>query len=196
MTIKRPKVGRDDPFVAAVIGWFAETLAVEKPHVETPVYLVGGLAVRCYAPSRVTEDFEFFSDGARIALPPTSLTVSHGGRTYRIVHEPQHNPAFGALHDGYADRSIRLVGNPGDLVRLHVLHPVDIAITKLQRKSDADEQDIMALAGTGSFSASDLSCLGEEAIADIIGNRQMARLNLRDLVERIEREIPKQERTL
>jgi hypothetical protein len=82
----------------------------------------------------------------------------------------------GCLAGGVA---VRLAGEGGGF-RLSVLHPVDLALTKVVRFEAHDRADIEALARTGTFDAEALLLLGEEAMGDMVGDARFARLNLRD----------------
>lgn len=168
---------RDDPFVRAVVDYFRRFAASCTLSHPIEGYLAGGLGVRCYAGARATGDM--FFPGARVLIPPdTVLLVRADGRERALIFDHQYTPDFGLLHPDYAERAVDLA-TIGAL-RLRVLHPVDLAVTKLARFQDHDRADIAVLARTGSFDREALARLGEEAMAYAVGNLAFARENLAD----------------
>lgn len=91
-------------------------------------------------------------------------------------------------HDPFV--AVPLAGREGSPFRLNVLHPLDLALSKVARFADHDRADIAALATLGVFDADALLRLGEEALAYAVGNPTFARLNLRDAAEIVAREHP------
>ena len=176
-------VRRDDPFVHALVDYFDRFGAACNPH-RHPVhgYLAGGLGVRCYAGTRVTGDIDMFFTGARVLIPPnTTVLVSHGGAEHSLVFDHQYTPDFGLLHPDYDQRAVGLVSS--GRMHLLVLHPVDLAITKIARFQDHDRADVAVLAATRSFDGLALVRLAEEAMAYAIGNLAFVRANLADALD-------------
>jgi hypothetical protein len=176
---------RDDPFVRAVVGHF-ERFAAEHGPLAGSVqgYLAGGLGVRCHAGMRVTGDIDMFFVGGRILMPPnTTILVRAAGREHGLVFDQQYTPDFGLLHPDHGQRAIELASLAEGRLKLLVLHPVDLAVTKIARFQDHDREDIAALARTGAFDAPALGTLGEEAMAYAIGNLSFARANLAEACE-------------
>jgi uncharacterized nucleotidyltransferase DUF6036 len=184
---------RDDPFVRALVDYFSR-FATECGPPPRPVrgYLAGGLGVRCYAGTRVTGDIDMFFTGGRVLIPPnTTVLVSHQGGEHSLVFDHQYTPDFGLLHPDYDQRAVGLAAS--SWLELLVLHPVDLAITKVARFQDHDRSDIAALAGTRSFDRLALARLAEEAMAYAIGNLTFVRANLTgalDIVSTVQAERP------
>jgi hypothetical protein len=171
---------RHDPFVRAVADRLAALAGDARPGLASAGYLAGGVAVRCYADARTTDDVDVFFRGARLLVPPnTTFEVRSGGRAYSLTFDQQYTPDFGLLHPDFEERAVRLAGEGGGF-RLSVLHPVDLALTKVVRFEAHDRADIEALARTGTFDAEALLLLGEEAMGYMVGDARFARLNLRD----------------
>jgi hypothetical protein len=146
--------------------------------------LAGGVAVRCYIGSRTTGDIDMFFTGGRVLMPPNSaVLVSADGIDYSLVFDHQYTPDFGLLHPDYADRAVDLPAPGGEGFLMSVLHPVDLAITKVVRFQDHDRADIAALARLAAFDAEALARLGEQALALAVGDPSFVRLNLRDAAE-------------
>jgi hypothetical protein len=137
--------------------------------------------VRCYTGSRITGDIDMFFAGGRVLMPPNSVVlVSADGADYSLVFDHQYTPDFGLLRPDYADRAVDLPAPDGDGFPLSVLHPVDLAITKVARLQDHDRADIAALARLGVFDAQALARLGEQALGFAVGDLSFVRMNLRD----------------
>ena len=125
-----------------------------------------------------------FFRGGRLLIPPnTSVEVRAGGRAYSLVFDHQYTPDFGLLHPDYPERAIDLPAHGGGGFPMRVLHPLDLAITKVARLQDHDRADIAALASLDVFDAEAVARLGEEAMGYAVGDLAFVRLNLRDAVE-------------
>jgi hypothetical protein len=84
-----------------------------------------------------------------------------------------YNPTFGLLHENHDRDAVEWtgIGNEKRRIHLHVLSPVDLAVTKISRYSPQDREDILALANAGLFSADQLHDRATEALGDYIGDR-------------------------
>jgi len=69
-----------------------------------------------------------------------------------------------------------------DQIRVHVLSPVDLAVSKIARFADNDKEDIAALVRLGLTSADEIERRATSALAGYIGGQAMLKLNLRDAV--------------
>jgi hypothetical protein len=176
---------RGDPFVEAVVAFLARLRAgIGAPLGGLRGYLAGGLAVRCYTGSRTTGDIDMFFTGGRVLIPPNSaVLVSADGTDHSLVFDHQYTPDFGLLHPDYADRAVDLPAPGGEGFPTSVLHPVDLAITKVARFQDHDRADIAALARLAAFDAEALARLGEQALGFAVGDPSFVRSNLRDAAE-------------
>ena len=176
---------RDDPFVAAVIAYLDDLGArAGASAAGVHAFLAGGLAVRCYSSARTTADIDMFFVGGRVLIPPNTTVVVQTDRgTFSLAFDHQYTPDFGLLHPGYAGRAVTLSTPDQAGFAMHVLHPVDLAITKVARFQDHDRSDIGALAQLGAFDTELFSHLAEEAMAYAVGDPAFVRLNLRDAAE-------------
>lgn len=96
---------------------------------------------------------------------------------------------LGSFHPDWKKDSI-FVGQIGDIM-IHVINPLDLAVSKLGRFQDRDRQDIEILAQHRLFTSDQLHARGAEAIEEYVGDTTFIQYNLREAVEmvrRIERE--------
>jgi hypothetical protein len=156
-----------------------ERLALRIP---VNVYLAGGMAVHLYTASRVTSDVDA-EFGARVHLPNdlmVEVTLEDG--TQQVVYlDTNYNSTFALLHEDYLDDST-LVDFGLDQIRVHVLSPVDLAVSKIARLADNDKDDIAALVRLGLTSANEIEQRGTSALDSYVGGQGLLKLNLRDAV--------------
>jgi hypothetical protein len=146
------------------------------------VYLAGGMAVHLYTANRVTTDVDA-EFGARVFLPNdlmVEVTLEDGSRQL-IYLDTTYNSTFALMHEDYLDDAI-----PVDLgvkpFRVHVLSPVDLAVSKIARFADNDKEDIAALVRLGLTTADAIEQRAASALAGYVGGQAMLRLNLQDAV--------------
>lgn len=156
-----------------------ERLALEQP---INVYLAGGMAVHLYTAERVTTDVDAeFS--ARIFLPRDLVVEAEleNGEPAAIYFDTNYNSSFALMHEDYTQDAV-----PVDLglskLRVHLLSPVDLAVSKIARLADNDKEDIAALVRLGLTSSAEIEKRANEALAGFVGGLQMLTLNLRDAV--------------
>lgn len=156
-----------------------ERLSLRSP---VNVYLAGGMAVHLYTASRVTSDVDA-EFGGRVYLPNdlmVEVTLEDG--TQQVVYlDTNYNSTFALMHEDYLDDSIP-VDLGMDQIRVHVLSPVDLAVSKIARFADNDKDDIAALVRLGLTSADEIEHRATSALAGYIGGQAMLKLNLRDAV--------------
>ncbi len=74
------------------------------------------------------------------------------------------------MHEDAHDDAWRLAPDGMDAVRVLVLQPVDLAISKLMRFSKIDRGDILQLAKDGLITAAAFRKRAEEALPGYVGN--------------------------
>lgn len=146
------------------------------------VYLAGGMAVHLYTASRVTTDVDA-EFGARVYLPNdlmVEVTLEDG--TEQIVYlDTNYNSTFALMHEDYLDDAIP-VDLGVDQIRVYVLSPVDLAVSKIARFADNDKEDIAALVRLGLTSADEIERRATDALVGYVGGQAMLEMNLRDAV--------------
>lgn len=154
-------------------------LALQQP---LTAYLAGGMAVHLYTGKRVTSDVDAeFS--ARVLIPGDLMVevIDDGGDTRLVYFDTNYNPMFALLHEHYQQDAIEVSMGLAH-IRLRVLSPVDLAVSKIARFAPNDREDIQDLVRLGLVSADAIEARGSEALTGYIGNTSMIRLNLRDAV--------------
>lgn len=145
-------------------------------------YLAGGMAVHLYTGLRVTNDVDV-EFTARILIPNDLMVeVSDDAGDPQLIHfDTNYNPMFALLHEDYQQDAVEV---PFGLenIRLRVLSPVDLAVSKIARFAPNDQEDIQALVRLGLTSADAIEARGREALTGYIGNLGMVEFNLRDAV--------------
>ena len=166
----------------------AERLSLSSP---VNVFLAGGMAVHLYTGSRVTTDVDA-EFGARVYLPNdlmVEVTLEDG--TQQVVYlDTNYNSTFALMHEDYLEDAIP-VDLGVDQIRVHVLSPVDLAVSKIARFADNDKEDIAALVRLGLTTADEIEQRATSALVGCVGGLAMLKLNLRDAVasaRRVERE--------
>lgn len=139
------------------------------------MYLAGGLAVNYYCGTRYTEDVDA-SFSTRFILPK-NLTVNYrrpDGTDAFIYFDHNYNTSLALLHEDFEvdSREWTGIGNEGRKVELRVFSPIDLAVSKIDRFSPRDREDILALASERLFKVDHLRERAHEAIAHFIGNKR------------------------
>ena len=153
-----------------------------EPGLPVTLYLAGGMAVHLYTGTRVTTDVDAEFD-ARIAVPNDLVVrvVLEDGEEQTLYFDTGYNPMFSLMHEAYQDDAIEL-----DLglerLRVRVLSPLDLAVSKLARFADNDREDVRALVEAGLVTAAALESRSREALAGFVGGASMVRANVDDAV--------------
>ena len=163
----------------ALLRQLEERLALQSP---LKVFLAGGMAVHLYTASRVTTDVDA-EFGSRVFLP-SDLVVDvrlEDGTRELLYFDTNYNATFALMHEDYLDDAIALdMGVPQ--IRLYVLSPLDLAVSKIARFADNDKEDIAGLVRLGLTTANEIEQRATQAMAGYVGGLPMLRLNLRDAV--------------
>lgn len=178
---------RADPaFVQAferLLGEFVRTISRSERKVDLPMrmYLAGGTAVHFYTGVRLSDDVDaVFSDKILI---PADMTVIYKDRdgTARSVHfDPNYNETYALLHeDAHHDAPpLKLENVDSTIVRVHMLRPLDLAVSKMARFSEIDRGDIQELARSGLIDAAGLRERATEALSYFVGDPAAVRTSI------------------
>ncbi|MDP2759901.1 MAG: DUF6036 family nucleotidyltransferase [Sideroxyarcus sp.] len=149
---------------------------------EMDVYIAGGIAVHLYTGVRVTSDVDAeFSKRFLLPKDMIELVDVGNGELVGLHIDPNYNSSFALLHEDYLDDAIP-VGIQADMLRVHILSPVDLAVSKISRLSDIDRGDIEALAAAGLVTAEQIEARAHDALGGYVGNQRMILVNIKDAV--------------
>ena len=165
---------------------------VAKDKLPIVMYVAGGAAEFFYTGARVSEDID--AAFSRRILLPDDLEVSYQGgdgipRTLYI--DRQYNETFALLHeDAHVDSvPLRLEGIDPGVVEVRLFAPVDLAVSKIARFAEHDQEDIAALARRGLLKHGRLRKRAEEALGGYVGNLDRVKTSIKlacDIVAREE----------
>lgn len=162
-----------------LFGQLEARLALNRP---LAVYLAGGMAVHLYTANRVTTDVDA-EFGARVLIPNDLMVevTLEDGSPQVIYLDTNYNSTFALMHEDYQDEAIP-VDLGLDKIKLYVLSPVDLAVSKIARLADNDREDIQELVRHGLTTATEIEQRATSALAGYIGGQAMLHHNLRDAV--------------
>lgn len=149
------------------------------------MFLAGGMAVNFHCGTRYTEDVDA-TFSARLLLPARQMTVDYvrnDGTPALLYFDANYNDTFALMHPDYREESVDWegIGNESRLVRLRVLNPLDLAVSKISRSSSQDLEDIRALSSLGLFTRDELRARAFEALDFYVGNTVW----VRDTIEKV-----------
>jgi len=139
------------------------------------MYLAGGLAVHHYCGTRYTNDIDA-SFSQKLLLPAKDLVAAYLNAEHKpepLYFDANYNPDFALMHPDHRESAIEWkgLGNEKRKIKLFVLLPVDLAVSKLARYSEQDREDIAALAEAGLFTEQELRARAREALEYFVGNK-------------------------
>jgi hypothetical protein len=169
----------------------ARRIDVALPDLKEPVKMIiaGGVAVNFYCGSRSTTDVDA-SFSRRIALPE-DLVVPYetpDGKLLTVHLDTNYNTTFAVMHEDYEQDAIavELKDFVGKNIKLYLLSPVDLAVSKITRFEGPDRGDIAALAQANLVNPKDVAERAEDAISYYVGSLDRVRGNLREALKIIE----------
>jgi hypothetical protein len=140
------------------------------------------MAVHLYTASRVTTDVDA-EFGSRIFIPSDLIVdvTLEDGTLQSVYFDTNYNSSFALMHEDYQADAIPLdIGV--EQIRLHVLSPLDLAVSKIARFAENDKEDIAELVRLGLTTADAIEQRATSALDGYVGGLAMLRLNLRDAV--------------
>jgi Nucleotidyltransferase of unknown function (DUF6036) len=147
------------------------------------VYLAGGMAMHLYTGARVTTDVDA-EFAARIHVPSDLLvdvTLEDGSKEVVYI-DTNYSPTFALMHENYR-ASATLVDLGLSYMNVYVLSPVDLAVSKISRFAENDQEDIAELVMLGLTTAEDIEDRANDALIGYVGGISMLKCNLRDTLE-------------
>jgi hypothetical protein len=145
--------------------------------VSIQVFVAGGVAVNYYAGIRSTRDLDLFF--SHPILPDWKRMVATLDDNQILYADPNYNPGFGLLHPDFEEAAVLWEGFQSIQLKLKLLSPLDLAVSKLSRFSDIDRGDIIALGGY--FTARDFEVRVQESLKYYVGSTQWIQKDLEEI---------------
>ena len=144
-------------------------------------WLAGGWAVHYHTAHRMSGSVDI-SWSHKVAIPRDlqAFEISDPGRAIGrrvVIMDGGIGDVMGSYPPEWEERSSAIFGY-GDMI-LHVMDPVDLAVSKLGRLDERDQGDIHELARAGLVDAELFGKRAREALACYVGNCPFVRDNLR-----------------
>jgi hypothetical protein len=185
---------KGDPQLRQAVGEIIHRISANLPNLKEPVkmYLAGGIAVNFYTGYRPTVDIDA-SFSHRLLLPkPEDLVVSYedaDGKPRMVFFDVNFNLSFALMHPDFEKDAFKVDGNEFDdsKIDLHILSPVDLALSKVARLEQNDKEDIAELARHNLIEAKSLEERAVEALKYYVGNQSLLLLNLQEATDIIRR---------
>ena len=146
------------------------------------MYVAGGAAQLFYTGARVSEDID--ASFSRRILLPDNLEVAYAdadGTARMLYLDRQYNETFALLHEDVHDDSlpVKIEGVNPAIIDVRAFAPVDLAVSKIARFADHDQDDIRALARAGLIMADEVRERAEQALGNYVGNLASVKTSIR-----------------
>lgn len=179
-----------------IIERIERSLKVSGAKLTEPVkmFIAGGTALHFYTGARISEDID--ATFSRRLLLPQDLQVSYNdadGTPRLLYFDRQYSDSFGLIHDD-ADRDSRPLNVPGvdpSLIDVRLFTPLDLAVSKLARFEEVDQNDIRRLAQAGLLDVDPFRVRAGEALGGYIGVRDRVQLSIELACKIINESSPK-----
>ena len=146
------------------------------------MYVAGGAAQLFYTGARVSEDID--ASFSRRILLPDNLEVAYvdaDGAARVLYFDRQYNESFALLHEDVHHDSlpVKIDGVDSAIIDVRAFAPVDLAVSKIARFADHDQDDIRALARAGLIMADEVRERAEQALGNYVGNLASVKTSIR-----------------
>ncbi|MFO7750151.1 MAG: DUF6036 family nucleotidyltransferase [Desulfobacteraceae bacterium] len=147
-------------------------------------FIAGGVAVHLWTAYRVSIDVDtMFSHNIHIPQDLNVFYLDENHESQIIQFDYTYSPTFGLLHPDFKERTVPLAEKSCRNIQLNVLSPVDLAITKLSRFAEKDQEDIQRLINFDLLGDPDsFEELVEDALSYYIGDDTMIKFNIDDVL--------------
>ena len=148
-------------------------------------WLAGGFAVHFYTAYRMSDDVDI-KWSHKIAIPPDMQTFEmdppgSAADAGVVVMDGSFSDVMGSFPPEWEARSQEV--HRFDNMVLHVIDPVDLAVSKVARFTERDREDIQALAERGLIDQETFARRADEALEHYVGDLTFVRYNVRDAME-------------
>lgn len=151
---------------------------VNAPEHSVFAYIFGGCAVHLYTGARASADLDTEIHSVDIVRDDLQLVLQQIEPVYYndadglptvLSFDENFNTTLGPLHEDYRDRAVVLERTPGSPLAVYLPSPEDLALSKLGRFTDVDQDDIVSLMSLENSSWDLLSNLVEEVSGYYVG---------------------------
>ena len=169
----------------------SERLELDPDADPVHAYVAGGVAVNYWTGHRMSDDVDL-KWSHRVPIPPDMQTFEVPDKSapigWRLV----------TIDGGFADSMGSFPPDweqeAGEIARvgrfaLHVISPLDLAVSKIARFQDNDREDIRQLAAHGLLDPERFEKRAMEALDYYIGNTNFVMINLRDALKIVRKEL-------
>ncbi len=152
---------------------------------ETPLHILGGFVVTViYKAQRTTSDLDAINMAHR--FPGLQELAGIGSKLHK-KHKVYIDPVGVAqLPENYEERLTEVFDGNFDKLKLLALDPYDIALTKLERNSERDREDVRHLAKVVPFDLEVLTSRYKDELRIYVKNERREDLTLKLWIEMIE----------
>ena len=195
MTVTPPELRPDAEYLkafATIMSRIETALGAKRPAKPVVACVAGGAALHFYTGARFSNDIDA-KIMARVLLNAQDLQVAYrgeDGHARLLYFDTQYNDSFALLHEDAYDDAIAIALEGVDPRRFVVklLAPLDLAVSKLSRFSEQDQQDIATLAREGLIDSTELRSRAMKALPDYVGNVDRIKTSI-DIACRLAREV-------
>jgi hypothetical protein len=181
---------KGDPQLRRAVGEIIQRISSTLPDLKEPVimYLAGGMAVNFYTGYRPTVDIDA-SFSHRLLLPKAeNLVVTYEGAEGKpklVYFDMNYSTSFALMHPDFEKDAYRVEGSEfqDPKIELHIIAPVDLALSKIARLEENDKEDIAELARHNLIDPKLLEDRAAIAMDYYIGDQSMLLLNLKEAVD-------------
>jgi hypothetical protein len=147
---------------------------VPNAHRKAPVnlYIAGGIAIYYYTATRVSKDVDAIIDH-NINIPKnlSVLWINEDGTIEELIYDHQYTSTLGIMHEDYESRAY-LQYTIDRKLKVHILSPEDLVISKLARFGEQDQEDIKSLIQNDLVDKENLEKWTHEAMISAVGIRE------------------------
>ncbi len=163
---------------------------------EVEMYLAGGIALHYHCGTRYTEDVDA-SFSRRLLLPYDELTIAYqreDGTWATLYLDPNYNDGFALMHPDYKANAVEWsgLGNESRRVKVRVLTPLDLVLSKISRFSPQDQADIHALLDLRTFNSQEFETQCSEALDYYVGNTDWIKYRVKEIAGKLRAQKPLQ----
>ena len=151
-------------------------------------YIFGGAALHIHTNARGSNDIDVeFTAARKIELGDISIEyIDEEGVTRVLEVDDTFNPTIsGLLSEYYQEDAIPLFGSDTDPLVAFVVTGIDLAVSKLDRLAETDQDDIIALHQAEKFTATELKDHADEALKGAVGSEKRLIGNINYMVSRL-----------